>query len=115
MKIGSVTMKKSEQFKINDEVLSAVCELSIYKESVINKVRLNKCKAYVEETENYYLLYSYNTLVAFINKREQVCYDILRLVYGYTSTSAQHIAKFRNAYGAVDTLTYRPVKEVSHD
>lgn len=108
-------MKKSEQFKINDEVLSAVCELSIYKESVINEVRLNKCKAYVKETENYYLLISYNTLVAFINKREQVCYDILRLVYGYTSTSAQHIAKFRKSYGAVDTLTYRPVKGVSHD
>ena len=109
-------MKKSEQFKINDEVLSSVCELSIYKEEpVINKVRLNKCKAYVWETENYYLLFSYNTFVAFINKREQICYDILRLVYGYTSTSAQHIAKFRNAYGAVDTLTYRPEKEVSHD
>ena len=108
-------MKKSEQFKINNEVLTALNELYIYKESVISNVRLNKCKAYVRETENYYLLFSYNTFVAFINKREQICYDILRLVYGYTSTSAQHIAKFRNAYGAVDTLTYRPVKEVSHD
>ena len=108
-------MKKSEQFKINNEVLSAIIELGTYKESVINKVRLNKCKAYVEETENYYLLFSYNTFVAFINKRENICYDILRLVYGYTSTSAQHIAKFRKVYGDVDTLTYRPVKVVSHD
>lgn len=108
-------MKKSEQIKINDEVWSALVELDIYKEIVINRVRLNKCKAYVEETENYYLLFSYNTFVAFINKREQICYDILRVVYGYTSTSAHHIAKFRNAYGAVDTLTYRPVKGVSHD
>ena len=108
-------MKKSEQFKINNEVLIAIIELGTYKGSVINKVRLNKCKAYVKETENYYLLFSYNTFVAFINKRESICYDILRLVHGYTSTSAQHIAKFRKIYGAVDTLTYRPVKEVSHD
>ena len=108
-------MKKSEQFKINNKVLTALVKSEFYKEHLINKVRLNKCKAYVEETENYYFLFSYYTFVAFINKRENICYDILRLVYGYTSTSAQHIAKFRNAYGAVDTLTYRPVKEVSHD
>lgn len=108
-------MKKSEQFKINNEVLTALVESEIYNERVINKVRLNKCKAYIVETENYYLLFSYNTFVAFISKRENICYDILRLVYGYTSTSAQHIAKFRKAYGAVDTLTYRPVKVVSHD
>ena len=108
-------MKKSEQLKINIEVLTALFEFESHEESLINKVRLNKCKAYIGETENYYLLVSYNTFVAFISKRENICYDILRLVYGYTNTSAQHIAKFRNAYGAVDTLTYRPVKEVSHD
>lgn len=125
-------MKKSEQLKINNEVLRALYELYSHKESVINKVRINKCKAYIVETENYYLLFSYNTLVAFINKHYQICYDILRLVYGYTNASAQHIAKFRNAYGyasasahhitkfhnaygAVDTLTYKPVKGVSHD
>lgn len=114
-------MKKSEQLKINDEVLSAILDIDLNKESVINKIQLNKCKAYIEETENYYLLFSYNSLfsyntfVAFINKRERICYDILRLVHGYTSTSAQRIAKFRKAYGAVDTLTYRPVKVVSHD
>ena len=108
-------MKKSEQFKINNKVLTALVESKLYYEHLINKVRLNKCKAYVKETENYYLLYSYDTFVAFINKRENICYDILRLSYGYTSTSAQHIAKFRKSYGAVDTLTYRPVKGVSHD
>lgn len=108
-------MKKSEQFEINNEVLTALYESKIYNEFTINKVRLNKCKAYVMETENYYLLFSYNTFVSFIDKRTNICYDILRLTYGYTSTSAQHIAKFRKDYGAVDTLTYRPVKEVSHD
>ena len=108
-------MKKSEQFKINNEVLSAIIELGTYKESVINKIRLNKCKAHVDETQNYYILVSYKSIVAFIDKNTHICYDILRYTYGYTSTSAQHIAKFRNAYGAVDTLTYRPVKVVSHD
>ena len=108
-------MKKDEQIKINNEVVSAIIELNMYKEHVINNIRLNKCKAYIKETENYYLLFSYDNFVAFINKSENICYDILRLVYGYTSTSAQHIAKFRKAYGAVDTLTYRPVEGVSHD
>ena len=108
-------MKKSEQIKINNEVLSALLDIDFNKESVINKIRLNKCKAHVDETQNYYILVSYKSIVAFIDKNTHICYDILRYTYGYTSTSAQHIAKFRNAYGAVDTLTYRPVKGVSHD
>lgn len=62
--------------------------------------RLRTCKAWVYETENYYFLTSYNTLVAFIVKTTDTCYDVLRLVYGYTSTSAQHIAKFRHDYGS---------------
>ena len=41
-------MKKDEQIKINNEVWSALVELDTYKEIVINKVRLNKCKAHVE-------------------------------------------------------------------
>ena len=32
------------------------------------------------------------------NRYTGICYDVLRLVYGYTSTSAQHIAKFRHDY-----------------
>lgn len=108
-------MKKSEQFKINNEVLSALLDIDFNKEPVINKVRLNKCKAYTVETENYYFLISYNTMVAFIDKYTGICYDILRLFYGYTSTSAQHIAKFRKIHCVRKTLTYRPVKGVSHD
>lgn len=108
-------MKKDKQFKINNEVLISLVELKNCNDHAIHKVRLNKCKAYTLETENYYVLLSYNNFVAFIDKHTGICYDILRLVYGYTSTSAQHIAKFRKAYGAVNTLTYRPVKGVSHD
>lgn len=61
--------------------------------------RLRNCTAWVYETTNYYFLRSYNTIVAFIDKTTDTCYDVLRLVYGYTSISAQHIAKFRHDYG----------------
>lgn len=60
--------------------------------------RLRRCTAWVFETENFYLLKSYDTIIAAIDKRSNVCVDVLRDVYGYTSTSAQHIAKFFNDY-----------------
>ena len=79
--------------------------------------RLRTCKAYVYETEHYYILRSYNTFVALIVKNTDTCIDMLREVYGYTPTSAQHIAKFRSArcyggygsgkWGCVTTLTAR--------
>lgn len=56
--------------------------------------RLRSCSAKVYETPNYYLLRSYNTVVACIEKSTGICYDVLRHVFGFTSTSAQHISKF---------------------
>lgn len=61
--------------------------------------RLRTCTAWVYETKHYYFLCSYNTTVAFIDKTTDICYDVLRLVYGYTSTSAKHISKFDHDYG----------------
>ena len=60
--------------------------------------KLRTCSATVYNTPDYIVLRSYNTIVAFINKNTREFFDILRYVYGYTSTSAQHIAKFRNDY-----------------
>lgn len=60
--------------------------------------RLRYCSASVYETLDYIVLRSYNTIVAYINKHTREFFDILRYVYGYTATSAQHIAKFRNDY-----------------
>ena len=60
--------------------------------------RLRSCTAWIFETENFYLLKSYNTFIAAIDKRSNVCVDVLRDVYGYTATSAQHIAKFFSDY-----------------
>ena len=108
-------MKKDEQIKINNEVILKFSEYCADGNRIGDAIRLNHCRAHVDETKNYYILVSYKSIVAFIDKNTHICYDILRYTYGYTSTSAQHIAKFRNAYGAVGTLTYRPVKEVSHD
>ena len=67
--------------------------------SIIASRKLRSCSAVVHETDNYYFLQSYNTIVAFIDKSTDTCYDVLRLVYGYTATSAKHIAKFRHDYG----------------
>lgn len=77
-----------------------------------NCKRLRTCKAVVVETENYYILQSYRTTVAVIDKRIDTLYDVLRYVYGYTATSAQHISKFEKDYcsgkwGCEMRLTYR--------
>lgn len=73
----------------------AIAELSEYDYSV---KRLRSCSAEVITTKNYYILRSYNTLVACINRYTGAEADVLRKVYGYTATSAQHIRKFFNDY-----------------
>ena len=104
-------MTRLEQFIMNDycerEIRIVNDELGLGK--VLSVRRLHKCQAYVHETESYYLLKSYAHFVAFIRKYDGECFDILRYVYGYTATSAQHIAKFKNDYHAVSTQTWREV------
>lgn len=91
-------MKRVEQMEINNK-----CEI-VWDDMLSQLVltgepnRLRTCKAAVFETDNYYVLQSYATLVACIDKRTNTLYDMLRKVYGYTSTSAQHIAKFSHDY-----------------
>ena len=60
--------------------------------------RLRTCSAWVYETEHFYILRSYNTFIASYNKETHEFIDFLRYVYGFTSTSAQHIAKFHNDF-----------------
>ena len=103
-------MKKSEQKLINERCMIAYEDA--LEEDVIDAKRLRTCKAIVYETENYYILRSYNTVVAVIDKEFDTLYDCLRVVYGYTSTSAQHIAKFNHDYcsgswGCTERLTAR--------
>lgn len=70
--------------------------------------RLRTCSACIFETEHFYLLKSYNTFIASYNKETHEFIDFLRYVYGFTSTSAQHIAKFHNDFArkANSRLTY---------
>lgn len=73
--------------------------------------RLRTCTAYVYKDHNgYTVLRSYNTFVAFITPNGDFV-DVLRLVYGYTATSAKHIRKFENDYGTncKNYYTYRPL------
>ena len=71
--------------------------------------RLRSCSAEVLETHNFFILRSYNTVVAVIDKLTGNTYDVLRVVYGYTATSAQHIAKFTNDYGNGKRYTWREI------
>lgn len=61
--------------------------------------RLRTCDAWVYETDNYYLLRSFKTIVAVIRKDNKQGYDVLRGVYGFTRRSAGQIAKFFSDYG----------------
>ena len=95
-------MKKDEIKKSNEEIVAKAEEVNAYLDTaeIIKTKRLRSCSAEVIETEKYYLLRSYRTIVAFIEKDTDTLYDILRYVYGYTSTSAQHISKFSHDYGS---------------
>lgn len=107
-------MEKYKQVAINNNVL---CALNYYNRELTatgDYHRLNSCQAWWRDIINAKtgevvgaILISYNTMVAFtING---VMYDFLRYVYGYTATSAQHIAKFRNFMKPYAVHTYRPV------
>ena len=94
-------MKKFEQQQMNEYVERSVDvfnDIGAAYHPNFYKRRLRACTAWVYETPDYIILRSYNTIVAYINKHTREFFDILRYVYGYTSTSAQHISKFRNDY-----------------
>ena len=102
-------MKKEEQARVNAMVLEAMNEFNKTPIRVVSTARLRRCKAIVIEIDDYIILRSYKTMVAFIDKRTGVLYDVLRLAYGYTATSAQHIAKFAHDYEHNAKMTYYPV------
>ena len=114
-------MKKSEQLTINAQVVALVNDFNRTNNYVLNWRRLRSCSAEVAPVMDaetgellYYVLRSYNTVVAAIDVRTDTLYDFLRYVYGYTATSAQHISKFSKDYGAgkwgcANRLTYYSV------
>lgn len=108
-------MKKSEQMVVNEMCMAGLDEMMTeinIQGGISNGKRLRTCNAKVFETPNFYILQSYGTLVAFIDRRSDTLYDVLRYVYGYTATSSQHIAKFNHDYcignwGCANRYTYR--------
>lgn len=104
-------MRKNEQLNINATCIDAWNKAKEFIGTGYFKCKLRNCNALVLETKDYYFLQSYNTIIAFIDKETDTLYDMLRYVYGYTSTSAQHIAKFNHDYcqgkwGCVNQFRY---------
>ena len=103
-------MKKQQQITINQKVLE------VMEKSVVTFPHANgwysplyTCNARVYDTGEYYLLLSYKTIIASIDKGTGITYDYLRYVYGYTATSAQHISKFMKKYNSLVRYSYREV------
>ena len=99
-------MKKLEQILENGMVLNEYDRMRKQGMQYIGKLR--SCQAEVWATDEYYVLRSYSTVVAIIDADGRL-FDFLRYVYGYTATSAQHIAKFAHDYNATLKYTYREV------
>lgn len=109
-----MSMKKQDQIIINEAVEAAVEAINAELTGIVDRGQLRSCSARVGETENYYILRSYRTIIAAIDKRTDTMYDFLRLVYGYTATSGQHVSKFGKDYGAgqwapAHVMTWRAV------
>ena len=106
-------MKRDEQLKVNefcDVVMGAVYD------ALRNRVDwqpFRSCQAStITLNGSITVLKFYNTVVAVVvenPKRGNVGIDYLRYAYGYTATSAQHIAKFFNDYGVSHRYTWREV------
>lgn len=105
-------MKKIEQIADNAIVEQYLDELNaeVSVDGLEYIGRLRACNAYVYSTSHFLILRSYNTPVAAIYRRTltaaPVFIDFLRAVYGYTSTSAHHIAKFKHDYYKTSGLEY---------
>lgn len=88
------------QFEINALVESTYNILfNGMHEQVEPEKRLRSCTAWVINLDDYYVLRSYNTVIACMDKETGDCFDFLRMVYDYTNTSEHHIWKFIHDYG----------------
>lgn len=74
-----------------------------YEKGHTKEVDFRRCSAQVGVTNDgeFTYLRSYRTIVCFIDNLTGEAFDVLRTVYGYTATSAQHISKFLHDYEPV--------------
>lgn len=110
-------MKRVEQYKINSEAhyyWQEAMDQWLDEDGKTSPKKLRTCHAEVYETTDYYILVSFSTPVAVIVKSSQTLIDMLRHVYKFTRTCAQHIAKFRHDYTSYPwnhpILTWRLLK-----
>ena len=93
-------MKKNEQIEVNTYVENIVNDINALMRTTETPImwrQLYSCSADTGIVKgNWILLKSYSTIIAAYNADTDELFDFLRLVYCYTATSAQHIAKFRN-------------------
>lgn len=107
-------MKKSTQLAMNDVAIDALNSFlqDVHENHAWYSKDFRRCNGEVFVNARYTWLKSYNTIVAFIDHNDGVACDVLRYVYGYTATSAQHIAKFFHDYAPSDyyeRITYKAV------
>lgn len=89
-------MNKKLQIQDNNEVLLAINRFNEeIKHCPIDKVnRLRTCNAYVYETPSFYVLRSYNNVVAIIEKSTDTCYDFFKIclrIHSGISTAHQQV------------------------
>ena len=111
-------MTKSEQLLINENAVAweqYVQDTRRY-DTPDNRDKLYNSKAYTYSipiiTDGVFygsarVLVSYSTPVALLF--DGYCFDFLRYVYGYTATSAQHIAKACHKYHVTEIQRYYPL------
>lgn len=105
-------MRKAEQEKENVHVIEAWDSFVTFVKNADDichapAMRLRTCNAYVSAIGKWIVLTSFSTIVAIIDSETHVLYDVLRYRYGYTATSAQHIAKFSHDYDVKERYTWR--------
>ena len=96
--------QKDKQVELNEWILANWDDaISRYYEKIekgfdfdVKPKRLFNCQAEYFTIDKYVYLKSYNTIVAVFDIDFMNLIDVLRYVYGYTATSAQHISKFYN-------------------
>lgn len=106
-------MKKASQRAINNKVESALRRYNAKRIDSMGTIgQLNHCNAFMYDTPDYIILKSFRTIVAFIDKRDMALYDFSCYVYGYTATTAKHIAKFARKYNIEheNRYTWKEVK-----
>ena len=85
-------INKSEDSKRDYKEIESLLYLVFYKGKKLCK--LYSCNAEIWGYMGILVLVSYGTPIA-VYTRDGSLYDCLRVVYGYTATSSQHISKFK--------------------